>query len=329
MKTLVTGANGFLGSALVRALVAQGHSVRAFVRDASRAQHLQSLPVELFTGTLWSRKSIDAATEGMDVVFHLAATMGGSWAEYLEGTIRGTERLARAAVEKHVHKFIYVSSIAVYGIPSQNPRIPVTEQCPYAKDGLDDYMRSKIEAERIILDFMKREHLSATIIRPGVIYGRGGKRWLPRIGYQFHDAIVVKIGVNSILLPVTYVENVVSALILAATSEKSQGKIYNVVDDARFTQSAYLRAFAGHACRYCFRIYFPYFVASWTAAIARKMGRYVGVLNKIGSMLPEFHLKSCSRQLIYDNSRIKAELGWQPDPNVERHLNLMFDSSSS
>lgn len=324
MNILVTGANGFLGTALINKLDREKNYVRAFVRDISRAGHLKDLNVEIFQGNLWGKKGILNAMEKVDIVFHLAATIEGRWGDYFEGTVLGTERMVQAALEHKVSKFVYVSSISVYGIPDSYGQFNIGEDTPYATKDLTNYIRSKIEAEKIVLKHIRENNLPGVIIRPGIIYGPGGKMFLPRLGYKIRDRFFVLIGMNDISLPVTYVDNVADALLLAAGLDKSTGEAYNVVDDLLFTKKEYINAISKGTNGRIYHIRISYIAVSAISSVLEVLGRYVSPFKKINFLLPPFHLKSCAKGIAYSNKKIKEKLGWIPKPIAQEYLKDIF-----
>ena len=325
-KILVTGATGFVGKHLIKKLSENNeYDIRVLARNPRKAETLRGdHPIDILIGDLSDETSIYSAVEDTDVIYHLAATMGGKWTDYEEGTIGGTERLIQAALYHKVKRFVYMSSISVYGIPDNGSKI-INEETPYANKHVNNYMKSKIEAERLIMEHVKNNELPATILRAGVIYGPGKANRLPRIGYQVFGKYFVKIGLNNITLPVVYMDNIIKALILAGDAENSIGQIYNIVDDEKFTQIQYLRNLSKYGKTHIHFIRFPYALASGAGFIVNKMSKYNSLASKISSYLSPFHLLSCANQLDYDNSKIKRELGWNPDADVENHFRETFE----
>lgn len=119
MKILVTGSTGFLGSHLCRALVECGHAVRAFHRPTSSLQLLADLPVEHVTGDLTQPETLVSAMQGVQVVFHAAALMGGANqpGRAYAVTVEGTRALLAAARQAGVERVVHTSSIAALGRP--------------------------------------------------------------------------------------------------------------------------------------------------------------------------------------------------------------------
>jgi nucleoside-diphosphate-sugar epimerase len=320
---LVTGGTGFIGSQLAKALLKQGtHKVRLMVRNLEKATALRALGAEIVVGNLLDEKTIRSAVEGVDCIYHLAATMGGKKSDYLEGTVKGTARLIRAAKAQGVERIVLASSIAVYGIPSLGRGQKVGENAPYAERELTSYIESKIDAERVLLREAEGGDLSVTILRLGVVYGPG--KGISRIGYPLLGRFFIKVGMNDITLPSVYLDNAVQACLLAGASEAGGHQTYNVVDDVRFTQLGYLRARREFQPTRWLR--FPYFLFQMMGAVARTMPG--GLMRRVASYLTPFHLKSCVAQISYDNSKIKRELDWSPDADLAAHLRTSFDGGS-
>lgn len=170
MRALVTGANGFLGSWLVRTLLASGHAVRALVRPGSDAGALSGLPVEEVRGDVTAPEGLPAAVRGCDVVLHLAGIRRAPRREdFLRVNLEGTRALleACAAHAPGLSRFVLAGSMAAAG-PSATPR---REEEPFAPR--EWYGESKAEAERLTLSFAGR--LPVTVGRPPRIMGPGDR----------------------------------------------------------------------------------------------------------------------------------------------------------
>ncbi len=172
MKSLVTGGTGFIGANVVRALLQRGTEVRALVRPRSDTRNLDSLDVELVAGDLRDRGSLEAALEGCDTVYHVAA-MYTLWTsdprQIYESNVTGTVNLLEAAGMAGVQRIVYTSSVATIGLPKDST--PGTEVVPLQPDELiSDYKRSKYLAEQEVLRYAQRG-LPVVIVNPSFPVG--------------------------------------------------------------------------------------------------------------------------------------------------------------
>jgi predicted dehydrogenase/nucleoside-diphosphate-sugar epimerase len=325
-KVLVTGGTGFIGARLVKQLLARGDSVRVLARNLRKAEPLSELGAEILVGNLWEPEILERAVEGVEVVFHLGATMGGKWNDFVQGTVQATGRLIDAARKAGVKRIVYASTIAVYGVPRPGRGQTVGEDHPLAERDLNDYMRSKIEAERVL-----REHsegLEVTVLRLGVVYGPGKGQKISRIGYPVGSRFFVKVGLRDNVLPSTFVGNAVEALRLAGESPKAAGRVYNVVDDECFTQVGFIRAISRYSGRKARSVRFPFLLANLMGSTARRFASKNGIARRVSGLMSPFHLESCAFEVRYDNSRLKEELGWNPGRDLEGRLRLTHDPSA-
>jgi len=149
--TLVTGATGFIGWHVARSLRARGHRVRALARPSS---HVRELELEVVTGDLRDRESLDRAVAGCGVVFHVAADYR-LWAkdpsELFRTNVEGTRNLLTAAREAGVEKVVYTSTVGCIGIPQDRPGSEDVEVRLEEMTGA--YKRSKFQAEQVALEF--------------------------------------------------------------------------------------------------------------------------------------------------------------------------------
>ncbi|MCS6953864.1 MAG: NAD-dependent epimerase/dehydratase family protein [Bryobacterales bacterium] len=237
-RILVTGAGGFLGSALVRRLREQGERPRVLVRrEGSEAE---GLPVVY--GNLGDPEAVDRAVHGVEVVFHVGAGMRGGAAEFQAGTIWGTRNVIEACLRHGVRRLVYVSSLGVLDHAGHRPGEVVTENSPVEphpnKRGW--YTRSKLEAERMVRAAVAERGLPAVILRPGQIFGPGAERTAPNgvIALGRHWLVA---GRGKFPLPLVYVEDVVDALLKAAAAEGVCGEVIHIVDPTEVRQEEYLR----------------------------------------------------------------------------------------
>jgi dihydroflavonol-4-reductase len=173
MTTLVTGATGFLGSAIVRALLDRGEAIRVLVRRESDRRNIDDLNVEVSEGNLKDPQSLRRAVKGCRTLYHAAADYR-LWAkdpdEIYETNVTATTQLLRLALEAGVERIVYTSSVATLGRePSGRP---ADEQTPVTIDDMTGhYKRSKFLAEEDVKRMVRDEGMPVVIVNPATIIG--------------------------------------------------------------------------------------------------------------------------------------------------------------
>jgi dihydroflavonol-4-reductase len=181
LTTLVTGATGFVGSAVLRAVVRRGEPVRALVRPSSDLRLLEGLPVEIATGDLGDPASCRAALAGCDALFHVAADYR-LWvprpAAMYRTNVTGTRDLLLAAAEAGVKRIVYTSSVATLGLRAD--RRPADETTPATlADMIGHYKRSKFLAEQAVRELIAEAGLPVVIVNPSAPVGPADARPTP------------------------------------------------------------------------------------------------------------------------------------------------------
>jgi dihydroflavonol-4-reductase len=168
---LVTGAAGFLGAAVARALHARGAKLRAVVRASSPGRNLQDFPGEIVEGDIRDEAAMGRAMQGMRFLFHVAADYR-LWAKDPEEIVRnnrlGTTATLRAALTAGVEGVVYTSSVATLSLE----RVPADETAPLTEAGaIGAYKRSKVIAERLVERMVAEVGLPAVIVNPSTPIG--------------------------------------------------------------------------------------------------------------------------------------------------------------
>ncbi|UCG41885.1 MAG: NAD-dependent epimerase/dehydratase family protein [candidate division WOR-3 bacterium] len=232
MHCLVTGATGFIGGRLVRVLLDAGHRVRCFVRRGPRAEPLNSLPVELVHGDILDPDRARAAAIGIDWVFHNASVIYHHSPRTLFRTnLGGTLNLLRASAEARVGRFVCSSSVAAMGACRSQP---ADETQPMRPPGFDTYGRSKRAIELACRRFADGNRLPVTVVRMAGVYGPGSPLFAGGMGLLARGLFVLP-GREDHLCAFAHVDDVCSALILAAAKTPARFQTYIVVDDRPVT----------------------------------------------------------------------------------------------
>ena len=181
MTALVTGATGFVGSAVLRALLRRSQPVRALVRPTSSRHLLEGLPVEIVAGDLADPASCRGALRGCDTLFHVAADYR-LWVPQPDAMYRtnvvGTRRLLLEAAEVGVSRIVYTSSVATLGLRAD--RLPSDETTPATlADMIGHYKRSKFLAEKAVRELIAEAGLPVVIVNPSAPVGPADARPTP------------------------------------------------------------------------------------------------------------------------------------------------------
>jgi dihydroflavonol-4-reductase len=181
VTTLVTGATGFVGSAVLRALLKRGEPVRALVRPSSSLRLLEGLPVDIVRGDLADPAGFRGALTGCDALFHVAADYR-LWvprpAAMYRTNVVGTRDLLLAAAEAGVRRIVYTSSVATLGLRAD--RLPSDEATPATLgDMIGHYKRSKFLAEQAVRELVAPAGLPVVIVNPSAPVGPADARPTP------------------------------------------------------------------------------------------------------------------------------------------------------
>lgn len=238
---LVTGAAGFLGSHLVQALLDEGYSVRAVIRNTPL--ELDHPKLEVVRGEVEDADRMLEVCEGVDTVFHTAAhlaLLGGAAASdayrqaAYDANVGGVENLIRACVARGVSRFVHTSSIDVCFNSEEN--IDMDEHTPYATNMSCLYTETKIEGEKLVLAANGKGGLLTTALRPDGIYGPGNNVMMDGLFEQVTKGrLVATIGFPGALHDHIYIDSLVGAEILIAKhlvpGGPVCGKAYFVTDN--------------------------------------------------------------------------------------------------
>ncbi len=232
MKALVTGANGFIGSNVVKRLLDKGVTVNVLVRKTSDLSFLKGLEVNYFYGDITDYGTIEPAMKDVDKVFHVAglAADWGAYELFEKINYKGTINVAKAAAAAGVTRFVYISTVAFHGFGKTNVR----EDDPPAQH-LIPYAETKMLAEQWLWEYAKVIRMEITAVRPGNVFGINDRTFISK----YIDAMMagkfaeVNHG-RSKTCPV-YVENLVDIIMLVSEKDKAVGNAYLATDGLDIT----------------------------------------------------------------------------------------------
>jgi nucleoside-diphosphate-sugar epimerase len=232
VHALVTGANGFLGRYIVEQLLARGDRVRALVRRDS--PDLAALGAEIARGDIRELRSVVAAMDGIETVFHVAAVAGiwGPWQHYFDINFRGTVHVVEACLKRKVPKLVYTSSPSVTFAGTDQR--DVDESAPYPEKYLCYYPQTKAMAEQLVLEANSPELLTCAL-RPHLIWGPRDQHLIPRLLERARSGQLRYVGDRTNLIDAVYVENAAAAHLQAADALEAGspvcGKAYFITND--------------------------------------------------------------------------------------------------
>lgn len=220
-KILVTGATGFIGGRLIEKLYLEhGAVIRVLVRDISRAARIARFPVEFVHGDLMDGNAVRRAVEGAEVVFH--CVHGNRRGTAPAVNVDGAEMVAQEVLRSGISRLVHVSTMAVYGHPADGE---VTETTPHEGTG-DIYTQTKREGERRVMALHHRKDLPAVVIQPTCVYGPWGLAFTIDPLRELRTRSVPLVDGGRGLFPGVYIDDLVDALVLAATERAAVGETF-------------------------------------------------------------------------------------------------------
>lgn len=305
-RVLVTGATGFVGSAVARVLIADGFKVRVLARPNSRRDNLEGLAIEIVEGDMTDAASLRRAMAGARYLFHVAADYR-LWAKNPEDIVRnnmtGTRAIMTAALEARIERLVYTSSVATLGFRANDvpgdETLPLTEQ-----DAIGAYKRSKVVAERLVERMVAESALPAVIVNPSTPIGPRDIKPTPtgRVIVEAASGRIpafVDTGLNLV-----HVDDVAAGHLLALKHGKIGERYILGGEDVSLRQM--LADIAALAGRKPPTISLPRAPLFPLAFIAEAFGQLTGK----EPMLTRDALKMAGHRMFFSSAKAKAELGY-------------------
>jgi dihydroflavonol-4-reductase len=310
MTTLVTGASGFVGSAVVRALIRRDESVRVLVRPTSDRRNISDLGLKVATGDLCNPGSLVRALEGCRVLYHVAADYR-LWIPRPEEIYRinvdGTVALVRAAVNAGVERIVYTSSVAALGLNENGD--PADETTPVSiTDMVGHYKRSKFMAEEEVRNLVQDLNAPVVIVNPSTPVGPRDVKPTPT-GRMVLDAAAGKMPAYvDTALNIVHVDDVAEGHLLAC-DRGSIGERY-ILGGHNMTLREILSAIAGLLGRRAPRLRLPHNLVLPIAHGAELIAR----LTSKEPFVTVDGVKLAKKQMLFSSRKAKHELGYQARP---------------
>lgn len=319
MRVLVTGGGGFLGKALVRKLISQGHTVRSFSRGDY--PELRELSVETISGDLSDYKAVHEAVRDCELVYHVGAKAGvwGSYDDYYATNVLGTQNVIEACMTQGVEFLVNTSSPSV--VFDGHDQEGNDESTPYPKKYLAFYPKTKALAEQAVKK-ANGDRLKTVSLRPHLIWGPEDTQLIPRLVEQGRAGKLRLVGPGTKRIDAVYIDNAVDAHINAATQlmhgGKCAGKTYFITNDDPWPfeqivngilEAAGVSPVTKHV----------------SASLAYTAGALLECVYRVGGKTEEPRMtRFVARQLAtahwYDITAAKEDLGYAPAVTMEEGL---------
>ena len=309
-KVLVTGGTGAVGPAVVRRLEAEGFELRV----VTRTPQLVSAGADVVVGDLTDTRVQDKALIGVDAVVHLAAMLHHANVSVSmepicrEINVEVTKRLASMAAMRRI-RFIFTSSIAVYGTSDSDPLTEETPGCPSTL-----YGRTKLEAETAVLAARDaRGQASGVVLRLAAAYGPGIKGNYKRLIHALATRRFVPIGAGSNRRALVHVDDVAQAVVLVLRCATAEGRVYNVSDGMSHTLKDIIDSICRALARRSPRFALPVGAARAASSVLDSIAAAAGRRTMAGT-----HLAKYIEDVVISTSRIRGELGFEPRVTLDR-----------
>ena len=229
MRVFVTGATGFIGSHTVEHLVRAGHELVCLVRSASSTGALEKLGAALALGDVTDRTSVLEGIRGCDLAVNVAGAYS-FWLPrkqtYTDVNVAGTMNVMECALEAKVQKVVHVSTVAIYGKPSD---CPFDEDSPPGPVRFSEYARTKYEGDLIAWDFFKMRSLPLVMVYPGGVLGPDDPKPSGEYIQNLIKGNLPATVFNDVIFPWVHVRDVAEVIVRAAEKEGNIGEKYLAV----------------------------------------------------------------------------------------------------
>jgi nucleoside-diphosphate-sugar epimerase len=310
LNLLLTGASGFVGGHLADACARMHMNIRAIVRPQSDTKLLDSLGVTILRGDLTDDALLRQAIDDINAVVHCAAKVGdwGPVEDYRAVNVEGLRHLLDACKGTAVERFVHLSSLGVYAARDHHG---TDESEPLPEVHMDGYTQSKVEAEKLALQYYREFEVPVVVLRPGFIYGPRDRTVLPNLIENLRQRKVRWLGGGKGAMNTIFVENLVDAVLLAINNPDSVGKVFNLTDGEAVSKRRFIEALV-HGLdlpeppRRSVPIWLARFLAKFMEGRARKKGATKPPI------LTQARLKFLGLNLDFSIEKAKRELGYNP-----------------
>lgn len=320
---VITGASGMVGGRLAEACVQRGWQVRAIARANSDTSIVESAGGKVHRGDLGDVDFLKQTMDGADYVFHCAAKVGdwGEVEEYRKVNVDALRSMLDVARQVSLNRFVHLGSLGVY--PAQH-HYGSDETMPLPESHMDGYTQTKLEAEKLVLEYHREHQMPIVVLRPGFIYGPRDRTVFPPLIDNLKKRRVRYVGSSKKAMNCIFVGNLIEPFFLACEKPEAVGQVYNMTDGEYVSKRRFMTTI-------CEGLDLPYprpvpaplwlarVVAWWQEGRARKRG------DKHPPQVTKARIKLMGLNLEFSIEKAKRELGYVPrytfDEGMKETLN--------
>lgn len=315
MTIVVTGATGFLGSALTMELIQQKQDVRILVRDEQKARQQFGNAVTIVRGEITDAAQVQAAVDGATVVYHLVGRLYHPSVPtelYRETHVEGTRLLLNACKgQSQLQRVVHCSTTGVLGVTGD--RKPADENAPFAPT--NPYEATKLEGELLALSAYKEYGLPVSVIRPGLVYGPGDLHLLGFFSSINKGRPCLIQGGRALIHPV-YINDMTDAFLLSAERQEAIGRSYNIAGEHPVSFKTLSTAIAHALGKQLPKGNIPLPLAN----LASDVFSVIPGLQGERAPLTRSRVKFLTNSRVYSIERAQKELGYAPKVGLDEGM---------
>jgi nucleoside-diphosphate-sugar epimerase len=323
-KILVTGANGFIGSNLVKRLSDDGNLVKGFVRKTSDLSFLEGLNVEVALGDITDINTLEIATKGIDKVYHVAG-LAADWGPYSlfdRINFEGTRNVALAANRNGVKKLIHISTVAFHGFG----KINMNENSPVPKN-LIPYAKTKFLAEEWLWQFAKTSDVKITAIRPGNVFGINDRTFITKYIDALLKGKFAQVNNGKSLTCPIFIDNLTDIITMVGNSEKADNNAFIATDGLKINWQTFNYKLAKSLGIKLPKTSIPYKIAYPAAKAFYGMHRFFKV--KTEPFLTPYRVNNGGQDYHFSIEKLKQFFDYAPKTDIDTAIQKTVDKNQS
>lgn len=321
-KILITGAAGFIGSHLVEQLLSEGEPLerlRLFLFDGESLKNLPLKKFDIIRGDIRDKRIVKKAMKNVDVVYHLAAMTvkpNRIYEDYKTTNVDGTRNLLNECIGNNIQKFVYFSSIAVFGLPAYVGEINNWDE-KHPKKYAESYGRSKLEAEKLVISFHDKYNIPYAIIRPTTVYGPRDYQSLIELIKAIDKRYFIMIGNGKNKIDYVFVKNLVKGAYQAQISSINYGD-YILGIGKPITFKKIVELILKNLGRNNHYVSVPKELGLFIGNIFSFLIKYTGILFPFSGERARVMSTSC----FFNSDKAKNEIGYDSSISIEKGIEI-------